>query len=61
MILIRIIILHLKTERKHMEYDDKKVPKTIQEEPNDEPAGFTIPWTMIIAIVVLVILYFIIF
>ena len=36
----------------------KEVPQTAKNEPNDEPAGRTIPWTMIIAIAILLLVYF---
>lgn len=35
-----------------------EVPETARNEPNDEPAGRAIPWTMIIAIVILLVIYF---
>lgn len=44
-----------------MLFKKKKVPKSIIEEPDDQPAGFTIPWVIIIAIVILGILYLLFF
>lgn len=44
-----------------MAEDEEEVPKIVEEEPNDEPAGYTVHWTIFISIVVLVILYFFVF
>ncbi|WP_196936463.1 hypothetical protein [Sphingobacterium hungaricum] len=44
-----------------MAEDEEEVPKKVVEEPNDEPAGYTVHWTIFITIVVLGILYFFIF
>ncbi|MGO1244325.1 MAG: hypothetical protein ACTJHT_13935 [Sphingobacterium sp.] len=35
-----------------------EVPQTAKDQLNDEPAAKTIPWTMIIAIAVLLLIYF---
>gem|GEM_PF-1332281 len=44
-----------------MLFRKKKVPKSIMEEPDDRPAGFTIPWVIIIAVILLAILYLVFF
>ncbi|EEI91114.1 hypothetical protein HMPREF0765_3287 [Sphingobacterium spiritivorum ATCC 33300] len=44
-----------------MLFRKKKVAKTILEEPDDQPAGYAIYWTILIAIIILAILYFVFF
>ncbi|MFD1772160.1 hypothetical protein [Sphingobacterium suaedae] len=39
----------------------KEVPKPAMEEVNDKPAGKTIHWTIWIAVIILVIVYFVFF
>ncbi|HLS95916.1 hypothetical protein BC792_11668 [Sphingobacterium allocomposti] len=38
-----------------------EVPKPAKEEVNDKPAGLTIHWTILVAVTILVIIYFIYF
>ncbi len=53
-------------EQNDMEMDEsmhgvprKEVPEVAKEEPDDKPAARTIQWTIIIAVVILAIIYFV--
>ncbi|NGM65275.1 hypothetical protein [Sphingobacterium sp. SGR-19] len=53
-------------EQNDMEKDEsmhgvprKEVPEVAKEEPDDKPAARTIQWTIIIAVVILAIIYFV--
>jgi len=39
----------------------QELPEVVKEEPNDKPAGLTVKWTIIIAVVILAIIYFVFF
>jgi len=39
----------------------EETPEIVKEEPDDKPAGRAIQWTIIIAVVVLAIIYFVFF
>jgi len=41
--------------------EEEKVPEIVKEEPNDEPAGRGVMWTIVIAVIVLALIYFIFF
>lgn len=55
-------------EENEMEVDEsmhgvprEEVPEIAKEEPDDKPAGRTIPWTIVVAVIILAIIYFIFF
>ena len=60
----------MENQKGHQEWDNEnlmpgktqhEVPEVAKNEPDDKPAGRTIPWTILIAVLVLVIIYFIFF
>lgn len=55
-------------EQNEMEIDEsmhgvprKEVPEVAKEEPDDKPAARTIQWTIVIAVLILAIIYFVFF
>lgn len=39
----------------------EELPEIVKEEPDDKPAGLAIHWTIVIAVVILAIIYFVFF
>lgn len=43
------------------EAKDGKIPKIVQQEPDDKPASRNLRWTILIAVIVLLVIYFLFF
>lgn len=48
-------------ERKDEQEYENEIPEVVKNERDDEPAGRGIIWTIVIAVIVLIIIYFVFF